>query len=392
MESRRSIHLLLIGAGRAHLEILRRLAHRPIPEVQTTVISPSPRKLYSRMVPGYLCGKYSEEEATVDVGRLASRCGARLITGRAVLVRDHEVVLEGLKSVVPYDFLSFALGSNTTGDPKTSGSRPAVTADRMAIVRDRLLELVWKEAECTVVVAGGGAAGVEIAFAIARVLDQAGRSRRVTILDPSTLLLDHPEAFRRQAQKILKERQIEVRSNVRCLAAGPGLVTVNGGRESFPSDLSVWLTEPVEWTLFTGSRLHSRDSCLQVYPSLQSVSHSNVFAAPECAEIQLDQETEGAVRIARDTGEPLPFKLPFSAPKTGSYADGEVVRLWRSLRTVLMGRELPQYPPARRGARSFLDTADGLALCSLRGKTLHSRSALQQKEWLDRRWVARYQL
>jgi selenide, water dikinase len=384
------INLLLVGAGRAHMEVLRRLAHSPIPRVQTTVISPSPRKLYSRMIPGFLQGNYSEKEITVDVAQLASRCGGRFIAGRALMVHNenHEIVLQDLKAV-SYDFVSFALGSNTTGDPKTSGSPPAASGDRMAIVRERLLELTFKEGESKVVVAGGGAGGIEIALAIARVLDQAGRSRRVTILGDSEPLQWHSETFKRHAQKILDSRSIDARFGVRCASAEPRLVAVDGGRETFQSDLTVWLTEPVEWTLFTGSKLNLGITGLpRVYPSLQSTSDSRVFSARDCASIEIDPGTEGALRIARDQGKAFDLRM---TPETGVYADGETVKLWRSLRTVLTGRELQQFPQARYEVRSFLDKADGLALCGSRGKVFQSSSAMQQKEWMDRRQLARYQ-
>ena len=59
------VKLLLVGAGHAHLEIMRRLAIDP-PGVELTVVSPGPRQQYSGMVPGYIQGTYSEEEISLE--------------------------------------------------------------------------------------------------------------------------------------------------------------------------------------------------------------------------------------------------------------------------------------------------------------------------------------
>src|SRR5579864_8255374 len=80
-----TVRLLLVGAGHAHLEILRRLARSPL-GVALTVISPSPRHHYSGMVPGYLQGTYREEEIAVNVAHLAERAGGRFETGSAVAI------------------------------------------------------------------------------------------------------------------------------------------------------------------------------------------------------------------------------------------------------------------------------------------------------------------
>ena len=50
--------LLLIGGGHAHVEVLRRFALRPEPDVAITVISPHRQTPYSGMLPGLVAGHY----------------------------------------------------------------------------------------------------------------------------------------------------------------------------------------------------------------------------------------------------------------------------------------------------------------------------------------------
>src|SRR3954453_18133634 len=116
------IRLLLVGAGHTHLEILRRLIVEPLQppdHVELTVVSVGPLHHYSGMVPGYLQGTYREEEIAVRVPDLVARAGGRYIAGRAVGLDPGErrVRVETAEGIgeIPYDLVSFAVGSNTAG-------------------------------------------------------------------------------------------------------------------------------------------------------------------------------------------------------------------------------------------------------------------------------------
>ncbi len=121
--------LLLAGAGHAHLEVLRRLILEPLPEVELTVVSLGSLHHYSGMVPGYLQGIYREEEIAVRVPDLVRRAGGSFVAGKAVGVDPGERRVrveteEGIREI-PYDLVSFAVGSNTAGidAPRVAGRR-----------------------------------------------------------------------------------------------------------------------------------------------------------------------------------------------------------------------------------------------------------------------------
>ena len=78
--------LVLVGGGHAHVHVLADLAARPLPGVEVTLVSPAPSHHYSGMVPGFLQGAYAESELTLDLGWLAGRAGARLLTGLATRI------------------------------------------------------------------------------------------------------------------------------------------------------------------------------------------------------------------------------------------------------------------------------------------------------------------
>ena len=71
-------HIVLIGAGHAHIEVLRCFRLRPDPSVRLTLVKPSKETSYSGMLPGYVAGHYSRVDIHIRVDRLAD------VEGRAV--------------------------------------------------------------------------------------------------------------------------------------------------------------------------------------------------------------------------------------------------------------------------------------------------------------------
>jgi pyridine nucleotide-disulfide oxidoreductase family protein len=365
--------LLLVGAGHAHLEILRRLILEPLAEVELTVVSLGALHHYSGMVPGYLQGTYREEEIAVRVPELVERAGGRFVAGRAVGVDPGERRVrvetreEGIREVA-YDLVSFAVGSNTAGvdSPEVAGqARRIKPLERVHALRQRLLDLTEEK----VAVVGGGAAGVEVSLAIAAVLERTGSAHRITILDAGEeILAGYRDRFRERAREILAKRGIAVRTGQRVAAVHAGEVETESGVR-VPSRLTVWLTGAVAWPLFrdSGLPLDGRGFLL-IDDALRSVADPRIFAAGDCGTLASHPET----------------------PKAGVYAVREAPVLWESLQAAVRRGEPPRYRP-QRGFLSILNTGDGRALLDYKGIVSHSRWAWRLKDRLDRRFMARYQ-
>jgi NADH dehydrogenase FAD-containing subunit len=327
------------------------------------------------MVPGYLRGTYDEREISFFLPAFAERAGGEFIQGRAIGVDTASQVVQ-LESggEVGYDLASFNLGSRLIGDDEASVARNATLVkpmSRAVSLRGKMKELAKSNQGSTrrVAIVGGGSAGVEVACSIAAVLDDSGGRRQVTILEASSEILSkYSERFRRRTEKALQEKEIEVRLGNRVAAVHEDSVELTGGSR-VGSDLTVWLTGPAAQPLFRDSGLAVDDrGFLLVNDALQSLSDRKVFGVGDCA----------TLTDYRDT------------PKAGVYAVRQAPVLWKSLLATVEESSLPRYEP-QRGFLSLLNTGDGKALIRYKGFVGHSRWAWHLKDWIDRRFMTRYQ-
>jgi NADH dehydrogenase FAD-containing subunit len=327
---------------------------------------------------------------------------------------------------VPYDLVSFGIGSDAAGAAAAAAGAPGVVASCKPIGRAvelqrrlsawaagslALADRATGEARAArqLVVVGGGAAGFELALAAARRLAGAtGAHRPVTLLEAGPdLLPGAPLRLRRRAAATLAHRGVEVRTGAAVemvlsegigagtrgpggtgreavqggVAAGdprlgidpanehPGAARlVLRGGEEMPCDLAIWATAAVGWPIFRDSGLPlDRRGFLLTDDSLRSIADPRVFAAGDCG------------TLARFPG----------TPKAGVYAVREGPILHACLRAALEGRNPPRYRP-QRGFLSILNTCDGRALLSYKGLVSHSRWAWRLKDVIDRRFLARY--
>jgi selenide,water dikinase len=77
-------------------------------------------------------------------------------------------------------------------------------------------------------------------------------------------------------------------------------------------------------------------------------------------------------------------------PKAGVYAVRQAPVLWHNLLAAAAGRTGRIYSPQSQFL-SILNTADGRALLYYKGFVSHSRWAWRLKNWIDRRFMAKYQ-
>ncbi|MEP7012312.1 MAG: FAD-dependent oxidoreductase [Acidobacteriota bacterium] len=365
----------MVGAGHAHLEVLRRCAEERKKKdgaaFDLTVIAPMPRQVYSGMVPGFLAGTYTLDEISLEVAPLVARTEGELIEGSAeALDPKRQVVRLADGREVGYDLVSFAVGSNTAGIDRpeiAEGAVPVKPLDRVIDLQTRLESLVRDrpEKERGAAVVGGGAAGYEVALAIRTAL---GAEAQVHLIERGPrLLVEYPERFRKKALAVLAERGMEAQTGATVDRVEADRVILANGRE-IPSDLTIWLGGAIGWPLFRDSGLPLDErGFLLLDDSLRSLGDLKIFAAGDCGTL---------VNFPR-------------TPKAGVYAVRQAPVLWQSLRATLSGEEPPLYLP-QTGFLSILNLGDGRALMHWKGLVLEGAPIFKLKDWIDRRFLARH--
>lgn len=356
--------LLLLGGGHAQVEVLRRFARRPEPGWRLTLIARERAAPYSGMLPAAIRGEIATAAAAVDLDPLATRAGARLVVATATAI-DPAARLVRLTDgdTLPYDLLSIDVGGVPTM-PRTADATaiPVKPIDRL---RERLAALeTGLAAGARLAVVGDGAAGVELALALARHF--AGRVRLVLVGAGAAPLAEAPPRARRVARAALEAAGIALRAGARVIGMeGARLILSDGGTE--PVAAALFATGVVGPALLAESGLACDPSgCVRVAATLRSVSHPEVFAAGDCAAIA------GAGR-----------------PKAGVWAVRAGPVLAENLRRAARGQPPRPWRPQRR-ALAILGLGDGRAV-AWRGRfSLTGRAVAAWKSWLDRRWMRRY--
>jgi selenide, water dikinase len=372
--------IVLIGAGHAHVGVLRAAGIAPIEGARVTLITRGTHTPYSGMLPGLIAGHYSFADAHIDIEPLARFANATFLNcGVTGLDTVNKLVICADRPPVSYDILSINIGSTPGAHDVPGASDYAIPVKPidgfLAHWADARKHILETPGPVRIGIVGGGAGGVELILAVhhklKRDLDGLGRDpRSVTfiLLAASTELLPaFPAQVRRRFAEVMTERGIAVKTGARVMRVAERAVTLDTGT-IVPIDVLFWTTRAAAapWLDHSGLSL-TDDGFISVRPTLQSVSHPDVFAAGDVASI---------------SGHPT--------AKSGVYAVRSAAPLTQNLRRMIAGHVLRPYRPQRE-TLSLVSTGDAYAVGSRNGLTIEGAWVWHLKDWIDRRFMARYQ-
>ena len=164
--------LILLGGGRAHLFALEALARGRLAPAETVLVAADRRHVSAAMLPGYLAGRYTLDDISLDLARLAEAVGARFVPGVATRIDAFaRTVTLADGTTLPYDVASVAIGGQPLGlslpgvEAHTLRLKPTARLPEIAAALTRAAAAAGPE-PLQVAVVGGGAAGVEMALAV----------------------------------------------------------------------------------------------------------------------------------------------------------------------------------------------------------------------------------
>ena len=327
------------------------------------LVSLGPRQLYSGMVPGYLAGQYPLEALSFDLEGLARATGARWEpSGAMSLDAERRELRLGDGRTLAYDAVSFDIGSLPAGDTVPGVREHAVSLKPLERAVSRLASA---REPGSLLVVGGGAAGVELALCL------QARTGRPTVLleDGRHLPRGASRAAARTVHVLLERRGITSRLESRVRGLEAGVAHLESG-ERLPFGTCVWATGARAPELFaTSGAAVDAQGYLAVRDTLESASHPGLFAAGDCAGFVSGQHV----------------------PKAGVYAVRQGPVLRDNLRAFLTGSGTPRPYRAQSGFLSLLNAGDGTAVGAWKGWALHGRTPWRLKDAIDRRFMERFQ-
>lgn len=356
-------HLLLIGGGHAHLQVMRAFAAEALPGAEATLVTPWPVLTYSGMVPGFVAGHYTLAQCTVPLAPMAERAGVRLLQASATAIdAAARTVTLGDGRTLAYDVLSLDVGATQDRDAIPGAREHGLFVrpiEAFAQLWGRMLELAEAKPLCVVVV-GGGAAGVELALAMHHRLGD--RSRVSLVTGGASPLPSHPPGVQRRALAALKARKVTVLEDHCAEVTATHVVLGRGTRVA--SDATVLALPAVAPAWLQGSGLALDEAgFVTTGATLQSSSHPEVFAA-------------GDVSARRDAPH----------PRSGVYAVRAGAPLALNLRRLLAGGQLEPWQPQPR-ALNLLACGERYAIASWGDFATQGRWVWRWKDRIDRGFI-----
>ena len=274
-------HLVLLGAGPAHQQVLRELATQPLPAAQVTLVAPSLRPMAPEHLPAWVAGRRSLDDSLTPLLPLAQPAKVRLVEAVVTNLDAHArrlTLADG--QTLDYDTLSL--------DPEPSMDRDVISGARdqalfmqptaqFAQLWEALLALA-QQRTLSVVVIGSGVRAVELALAVQRRLGK--RARIALVTHGAEPLPGFPSSAQARMHRILKRRSVTLFEE-RCIAIGGRQVMVGDGmRLVCDAPLLALESAAPEWLAGSGLELGA-DQAPVSGPTLQSTSHPDVFIAGE---------------------------------------------------------------------------------------------------------------
>ncbi|MBT4488520.1 MAG: selenide, water dikinase SelD [Rhodospirillaceae bacterium] len=371
--------LVLVGGGHSHVIVLKKFAMNPLPGVRLTVIARDVHTPYSGMLPGYVAGHYDFDEVHIDLRPLCQFAGARLYNDTAVKIdtQAKRVICHG-RPAVPYDVLSINIGSTPSFNDIAGAADYTTPVKPINNFIDRWDSLVARvlnsPGQHRIGVVGAGAGGMELLLAaqhrLGNLLAERGQSAdglEFHLISRSDRILpDFGQAVGRRFERRLRARGVHVHDHAEATEVAPGRLSVTGGK-TIALDEILWVTAASAPSWLADSGLDVDDAgFIQVRDTLQSTSHDDIFAAGDIAAV-----------------------VNHPRPKAGVFAVRQGPPLNDNLRRVLLSQPARPFSP-QENFLVLITTGDKNAVAAKWGWTAEGRWVWRWKDWIDRRFMRKF--
>jgi NADH dehydrogenase FAD-containing subunit len=364
-------HLVLVGGGHAHMTVMLNLRDYIERGHEVTLIGPSAYHYYSGMGPGLLAGIYRPQEVRFHIKKMAEDRGAVFIQDTVVRINPDQKVLV-LKSgdEITYDVVSCNTGSSVPVDEDHVAGDNIFTVKPIEnlIKVHQIIAGGMRSATARFLIVGGGAAALELAGNLWRLVQQIGKTATITICGGRTFLSSMPAKAQRYARNSLMSRKIEIIEGAKVSRLTDDRAVMDDGR-GFLFDLALlaWGIRPSR--LFRNSGLPTgNDGGLLVNSYLQSVAYPKIFGGGDCISFE---------------------KQPLD--KVGVYAVRQNPILHTNLMAALEDRNLEAFQPQDTYLLIY-NLGNGTGIFYRRNWVWKGRLIFYLKDYIDRRFMRKFQV
>ena len=372
--------LLLIGAGHAHVEVLRQFSLQPAANAAITMVNPHSRMTYGGMLPGLVAGHYAAEQCQIDLAPLARKSGIELLADRVVgLDAEGRVATTASGGQLEFDFASIDIGVTPFAPDVPGLRRFALLAKPVEVFLEgweRVRELAREGGLSRLTVVGGGPTAVELMLAMQHRLrcempkSAFGDFGFSIVTEGPRLLHELPEQSGLAVEALCVARGISLLRGATVKLVERDCLQLSNGAQ-LASDITVWAcgARPARWLAAAGLAC-DMGGFMQTDASLRSPSHKRIYGAGDCS--LSEQQPRSHIGICG-----LPQGPALAA----------------NLRQALASQpSLPWAPPQDQRVMLSLGARQALGM---RGAALLKTPYWlnwRWKDWTDRRWIGRFRV
>jgi selenide,water dikinase len=372
--------IVLVGGGHAHVYALKAFAMRPEPGVRLTLITRDLETPYSGMLPGVVAGLYVREQAQIDLVRLAAATRTRLIHAETIgLDRGHKRVQLADRAPIAYDVMSIDVGIVPDLASIVGAVEHGIAVKPIGSFLSKFESLMARcklpDGPRRIAVIGGGAGGVELLLSVrSRLLAEVATAGSTGAAEFSFVMITAGEILETHNRRVgdafrraFAQRGVKLYEHRPVRGLTPSTVEFDDG-SAIEIDAALVTTDATgpRWFRDTDLALDT-GGFLATGPTLQTLNDSDVFAAGDCAAL---------VETPRE--------------KAGVFAVRAGAPLAENLRRHVRGEPLKPWHPQRRHL-ALISMGERYAVASRGPFKAQGAWVWRWKDWIDRRWMRRYQ-
>ena len=273
--------MVLVGAGPAHVHLLRHLAKHPLIGATVTLVTPHARHTAAPMTPSWVAGHTPLEDCTVALEPLVRRAGVRWLQRsvkaldaglRHLLLDDGSTLQCGLLSLDTEPVHNRAL---------TESTMPGARQHALFALPFELFSTLWpkvvdmgRERALRIAVLGDGASAPGLAMAVRHVLPNASVTLVAGLAGAGHYA---PAPLRQRLLQALKQRNITVLNDTATALDGQSVMLGCGAALACDVPLVAADAQPAAWIANSGLATHAQ-GFVAVDTCLRSTSHPHIWS------------------------------------------------------------------------------------------------------------------